>query len=188
VAVGRIAEGPASPILAKLRRDRQSTYGGLVLDAREMRSKRMIGFYAWTPQATESARGLPATALPLARALVQEDLGVLVAYTEADGYAVVAAGPRADALATAVRSRITGGAKQSAGSRQLAILREKRRSECILAASVSGNRFAALVGSDAGALRSALGATEAAVPPGLIAVAGFRAESGLDLAARVVYR
>ncbi|MHC4407881.1 MAG: hypothetical protein ACYS0F_02625 [Planctomycetota bacterium] len=188
VAVGRVAEGPASPILAKMRRDRQSTFGGLVLDAREMKSKRLLGFYAWIPQATPSATGLPGTVLPLLQALVQEDEGVLVTYAEADGYAVVAAGPRADALARAVRKRIAGGAKQSAGSRQLAILQERNGGECILAAVVAGEQFTALVNSDADALRSMLGAAAGAVAPRLIAVAGFRAESRIDLAARVIYR
>jgi len=189
VAVGRIAAGPASPILAKLRRGRRESFGGLVLDVREVKQKGLLGWYAWVPQAVASDAGLPRTALPLLGALVSEDDGVPVAYAEAEGYAILAAGARADLLASAVHRCVTGGATQSAGARQLAILRDRRDDgDCILAVVVAGNRFEGLAPSDAGALRSLLGATEKAVAPAHLVVAGFRAEAGLDLEARVIYR
>ena len=187
IAVGRVAAGPASPVLAKLRRNRRTTFGGLVLDAREMKTRRMLGYYAWVPLAEPSETGLPRTALPMLGALVQEDEGVLVACTEVEGYAVLAVGPRADKLARAARRRIAAGAKQSAGTRQSAILRERHGGECILAAVIVPELFADMADSDAGALRSALGATTDANPPKLIALAGFRTGPQLALAARVIY-
>jgi hypothetical protein len=188
VAVGRIAEGPASPILAKLRRGRRHSFGGLVLDEREVKGKGMLGWYAWTPQAAPRDAGLPRTALPLLAALVQEDEGLRVTYAEAEGYAIVAAGPRSDLLASAVHRCVTRGATQSAGARQLAILRDRGEGDCVFAAVVAGNRFGGLMESDAGSLRSLLGATAKGVAPELITIAGFRAGTGLDLQVRVIYR
>jgi len=189
VIVGRIADGPASPVLAKLRRAPRTTFGGLVLDARDTGSQVIRGFFAWAPQAAPDDAGLPRTAAPALVSVVREDLGVPVAYAEAEGYGIVAAGGRADLLAKAVRRRVVQGRTQSEGARVLALLRERAGGECILAAVVAGDRFGGLAGEDAGALRALLGATADGRPPDLVVVAGFRDdEEGLALRTEVHYR
>ncbi|MHC4954035.1 MAG: hypothetical protein ACYTGZ_09100 [Planctomycetota bacterium] len=191
VAVGEIADGPASPVLAKLARARRTTFGGLVLDEREA-SRGLTGFYAWMPQ-TEAKIAPPATLAPILRDLLSEETGVHVTFLEAEGYAVVAAGPRADVLARAVRKSVVSGAKGSAGTRQLALLRERsgQRSqgsaECIIGAVVAGSKLDSMPPADRAELRRLLGAKDSAVAPRIIVLAGFRDADALKLEGTLVY-
>jgi len=76
VAVGTIADGPPSPVLAKLLKSGRTTFGGLVLDEREAK-KGLTGFYAWCPQ-PEPQMDLPDSLATVLDNLLREDAGVLV--------------------------------------------------------------------------------------------------------------
>ncbi|MEM8886116.1 MAG: hypothetical protein AAGD14_18775 [Planctomycetota bacterium] len=193
VAVGLIAEGPDSPILTKLRRESRTTFGGLVLDARELtgkdKQKGRGGFYAWIPESAPTIEGLPMVAQEMLIPLVDEDRGVPVSYARTEGYGIVAAGPRADLLVRRVRQFVEAGARMSAGTLQLRSIRDRGgEAPLVFAAIVAGTRWDALESADATALRAALGANADAEPPKLIVLAGFREEDRLALHGRIVFQ
>ena len=192
VAVGLVAAGTPSPVLAKLRQARRTTFGGLVLDARETGARGVHGFYAWIPQPEPRLDGLPESLLkPLAN-LLSDEIGLNVAYSEAEGYAVVAAGPRADLLARKVRGRIVAGARGSQATYQLGVVRERGGPGCVFGAVVNGSALAGLVPTDRAALSALLGAGHDATAPKVIAIAAWPNadgdDGGLKLHGRVVYR
>jgi hypothetical protein len=187
--VGRIADGPASPVLAKLLRDGRDSFGGLTLDEREVKGKSLRGYFAWVPQATANASGLPTTALALLGNLVDEDVAVPVTYAEDDGIAVVTAGKASDSIARAILKRVRAGMQRSTASSQAASMRQEADGECVWIAAVSGRRLASLASADIAALRAIFHAGETASAPKLIVVAGFRRETGtgIGVRARVLY-
>jgi len=189
VAVGMRSQGPPSPVLAKLRGARRTTFGGLVLDARDVPSKRIQGFFAWVPQATPQLEGLPDSLTGLLGDLVSDETGVKVAYTEAEGYSVVAIGPRADLLARKVRRHLVEGARGSLATHHLGVVRERGGAGCVLGIVVRGGGLEGLAETDRSALRALLGAGETATAPKFIAIAGWPSEDGsLRLNGRILYR
>jgi hypothetical protein len=187
VAVGMIADGVASPVLAKLPNARRTTFGGLVLDARET-SAGLTGFFAWCPEPQPELE-VPDSVAPVLNNLLREEAGVPVSFWSAERYAVVAAGPRADALAQNVARRVTSGTQGSAGSRQLEQVRRRGRSDCILGAIISGAGLAGMAPADRDRLGSMFLAGAEAVAPKLLVLAAFRDEStNLRLEGRLIYR
>jgi len=187
VAVGTIADGLASPILAKLAKSRRTTFGGLVLDEREA-SRDVIGFFAWCP-VPEPDLSVPESVSNTIVDLLREEAGVHVSYLTAEGYAVVAAGPRADVLARQVGRRIVGGARGSVGGRHLDQLRRRGGEGCIFGAVIASKGLAEMAKPDRAATRALFHAGSDAVPPRLIVLAGFRDEDdGLRLEGLVAYR
>jgi hypothetical protein len=187
--VGRVAEGPASPVLTRLARDGRNSFGGLTLDEREVKGKSLHGFFAWVPQATVQAAGLPTTAASLFAELVDEDAAVSVCYSEREGMAVVTAGKAADAIARAIRKRVGEGIQRSTASSQIATMREQAKGDCVWVAAISGQRLAGLAAADIASLRAMFFAGDAATAPKLIVVAAFRREAGVGIGirARVLY-
>jgi len=189
--VGHIAAGPASPVLAKLARDRRSSFGGLTLDGREVKGKSLRGFFAWVPQAKTNATGLPTTAVALLADLSDEDVSVPVTYAEAEGVAVVTAGKNADSVARKILKRVRDGMRSSSATAQIAAMQEREgdSSERIWGAAVSGRRLAGLASADIAALRAMFHCGEAATAPKLIVIAAFRRKAGatIGIRARVLY-
>jgi hypothetical protein len=187
VAVGLIAQGPASPVLAKLAKASRTTFGGLVLDSRETKSG-VLGFFAWCPQ-PEPNTDLPDSLATTLDNLLSEEAGVLVSFVSADGYAVVAGGPNADTLAQKVARRVVAGAQSSVGGRHLDRLRRRGGDDCIFTAVVSGAGLAGMAKGDLANLREMFHAGPEATAPKLIVVAGFRRESDvLGIEGSVAYR
>jgi len=188
VAVGLIAEGPASPVLAKLAKASRTTFGGLVLDYRETKGKDLLGFYAWCPQ-PEPNTDVPDSLATSVDGLMSEDAGVLVSYLAAEGYAVVAAGPHADALAKKVGRRVVSGAQSSMGGRHLRVLERRGGEDCVFTAVVSGAGLSGMAKTDLVALRGMFHAGPEATAPKMIVLAGFRRDTNtLNLEGTIVYR
>ena len=185
--VGRIAEGPASPILAQLgQRDRHS-FGGLTLDKRDVKSKKMRGFYAWVPQANATPDGLPNTAVGMLANLVDEEMGVSIAFVETEGFAILTAGKTADTLARSIQRRVESGMKMSSGGRTIASMQQTTEGECVWAAVVSARRLAGLAAGDIAALREMFFAGDTATAPKLITAAAFRQKDAIAVRAQVEY-
>jgi hypothetical protein len=185
VVVARDADSAVSPILKKLRSDERSSFGPLVLDRREA-PKGLVGWDAWVAQAQPQIEDLPECLWSAVDRLADESKGVPVAYSAFGGWSVVAAGPRADALAKAARSRLEGGAARSPGAEELRRLRDSGEGDYVLGVVVEAGA-AELPAADLAALRALFGDAEGARGPRAVAVAGFRASGGLDLRVRVLY-
>jgi hypothetical protein len=191
VALGRAADGPASPILAKLRTRLRTEFGALVLDAREA-PRDVVGLSAWVVDAEPELAGLPETAWGLLDGLAGgADGGLAIACTEWEGWCVFACGRRADLLARAVRRRLAAGSARSPGSVELMRARERAQAagagDYVIGIVVDAERFGALAESDRAALRALVGASEAAEAPRVVAVAGLRRNGELALEGRVLY-
>ena len=187
VAVGLIAKGPASPVLAKLAKADRTTFGGLVLDFRETKEK-LLGFYAWCPE-PEPNTDLPDSLATSLDNLMSDEAGVHVTYASAEGYAIVAAGPNADSLARKVRARVVSGTQSSVGGRQIEVLRRRGGDDCVFAAVVSGAGLSGMADADRARLREMFLAGPEATAPKLIVATGFRRDGNtLRLEGTIVYR
>jgi hypothetical protein len=184
VVVAREGEGPASPVLRKLRDDERSSFGPLVLDRRDAAAG-LSGWFAWIAQAKPELEDLPECFWGTAGALADESTGVPVAYAAFDGWAVVAIGPRADALARSTKSRLEGGSTRSPGAVELRRLREGG-GEYVIGVVVEP-LVADLPAADVAVISASFGGAQGARGPKAVAVAGFRAGTALDLRARVLY-
>ena len=118
--------------------------------------------------------------------LSDESKGVSVAHAAFGGWSVVAVGPRADQLARATKSRLSGGSSRSPGGEELRRLRGEGRGDYVIGVVVEAGVMD-LPLADLAAVRAAFGGSEGARGPRAIAVAGFRADAALDLLARVLY-
>jgi hypothetical protein len=189
VAAGRIAGGPPSTILAKLRRSSRTEFGALILDAREA-PRGVIGLAAWIADPRPALEGLPQSTWNLVGDLCGgEERGLLFAYAEEKEWFILGAGRGADNLVRMVRRRLSTGSKRSFGSQVLRQVRERGAddSEYLLGVVVVPPLLAGLPDTDRAALWATFGATGKAVEPRAIAVAGSRSENGLALEGRLLY-
>lgn len=185
VVVARDGDGPASPILRKLRADERSSFGALVLDRRDA-PKGLEGWDAWVAQGDPQIEELPECLWGTAGALGDESKGVQVAYAAFSGWSVAAMGPRADQLARATKSRLESGSTRTAAAEELRLLREAGGDYVI--GVVIEPALAELPAADLAAVRALFGAAEGASGAKGVAAAGFVApDGGLDLRVRVAY-
>jgi hypothetical protein len=185
VVVARDGEGAASPILKKLRADERSAFGPLILDRREAPAG-LLGWFAWVAQAQPELEDLPECLWGAVDRLSDESKGVPVALAAFDGWSVVALGPRADQLARATKSRLSGGSSRSPGAEELRKLRGEGTGDYVIGVVVEA-RAMDLPLADLAAVRAAFGGREGARGPKAVAAAGFRADGALDLLVRVLY-
>jgi len=185
VVVAHDVEGQPSPVLAKLREADRYSFGPLVFDPRTA-GRDLCGWYAWVAQAQPQIEHLPECLWDTVGGLADEEKGLPVAYAAFDGWSVLAAGPRADSLVRATRSRLLGGSERSAGAVQLFRLRGRGEGDYVLGIVVEPG-LAELPAADSAALRASFGLSADGQPPGAIAVAGFRADGALKLLARALY-
>ena len=185
--VGRVADGPPSPVLARLSRDVQSEFGGLVVETRETNSKSRTGFHVWVPQAKPKTEGLPETAMGLFADLINGDVAVTIAHGQTEGIAVLTAGRDADSLARAILRTVREGMSRSSGGSHLVDMKQKREAPCVWSAIVAPRRLASLAASDRATLGAWLHAGDAPELPRVIAVGAFREPDGIGVEAVVVY-
>lgn len=186
VALGRVAGGPTSPVLARVRRERRSAFGPLVLDARD--GEGVTGFHAWIAEGRPALEGLPEAAWPLAAALCGgEEGGLPLAFLEQEGWWVFGGGPRADLLVRDAARRLRQGSQRSPGSASLQTVRERGRGDYVLGIVAERGGLLGLPAADRAALAAALGALPDARAPEAVAVAGFRRDGAIAIEGRALY-
>ena len=188
VAIGRIGEGPPSPLLAGVRSHARSSFGPLVLDARREAPKGIIGHYAWLTEPKPVLKGLPESLWGLVGDLTGgEDGGLPTAYVAPSRWFVFGAGRRADRLVASVYKRLRGGAQSSAGSRALRAARERGKGDYVLGLVLSGSGFDGLAANDRKQIARLLHAGENAQMPDTIALSLFRDGEEIRLEGRALY-
>jgi len=188
VVLGRIADGPPSPILARIGKHARTSFGVVVLDTLPLARRDLLAYRAWIVDAEPKLENLPETAWRLLAGLSGgENAGVPIVYAEQDGYFMAAAGPRADILVSSVRRRIRTGTTRSIGSTELRGARERGKGDYVLGVILAGTGFAELAESDRAVLRATLGAGPGATPPSSISVAALRDGDELELVGRALY-
>ncbi len=187
--VGKIAAGPPSRVLNKMRKGGRHVFGSLVIDSeREDRmAKGILGFYAWVAQAELNVKGLPESLWDCARVLCDSSHGLGLAYTEHEGYFAFAAGEGADTLAQTIRRRLRGGPKRSRSAWMLHELRQASGREYVLGIIASGPGMAGAAAADRAALERIFGASSGSGAPRAVAVAVFREGKTLELDGRVAW-
>jgi hypothetical protein len=190
VAIGRLAEGEPSPILARLKQGNRISFGALVVDPRET-PKGLLGFGAWLVDPDPRPDGVPTSALNLLVGLAGgEDDPLPVSVTEAEGWFFLGAGPRGDLLVQATRQRLLrSGAARSPGSQALFDLRSSGdRDDYVLGVVFSGAGLEGLDEGDRAGLARMVGLGAKARRPASLAIAGFKsATDELELLARLLY-
>ncbi|MHC4667663.1 MAG: hypothetical protein ACYTFD_04585 [Planctomycetota bacterium] len=187
VVLGSLGPGPPSPILAKLRRDERSSFGALVLDRRDAPAG-LLGWAAWVAEPEPRLEELPQCTWGWLDALSSEEKGLPLAYARWKGSFVVAAGPRADLLARAVRSKLAWGGSRSLGSFELLNLRQRGGDlDYVLGAVLAGSGLDGLPPADRQLLAALFGARPAARAPQAVAIAGFRRDGELAIEGRARY-
>jgi hypothetical protein len=186
VALGRTAAGPPSPVLARIRRQSRTSFGPLVLDARD--AEGITGLQAWIAEGQPALEGLPEAAWPLAASLCGgEEGGLPIAFLDPEGWWVLGAGPRADVLARDVARRLREGSRRSTGAALLDAARERGGGDYVLGAVAAHEGLRDLPAADRAALGAAFGALPDAKPPQVVALAGFRQDGALALEGRAAY-
>jgi len=188
VAYGKLAPGPDSPILAKLKKRDRMSFGPLIVDQRDA-PKGIAGWSVWIADPVPRLEGLPETAWPLLESMTSEEegSGLPVAYVQWEDRGILDLGPRADLLVRAVERRLADGTELSSGAAALAKLRDAGISRPVLGIVVQGAGLAELAPADRKALRALFGATDAARPPAYVTICGCRSPGGLLLTGRLEY-
>jgi len=188
VAYGKLAPGPDSPILAKLRKRDRMSFGPLIVDQRDA-PKGIAGWSVWLADPAPRLEGLPETAWPLLESMTAEEegSGLPVAYAKWEDRGILGIGPRADLLVRAVQRRLAQGTELSPGAATLAKLRGAGETGPVLGVVIQKAGLAELAAADRRALRALFGATDTARPPAYIAICGRGSPAGLELTGRLEY-
>jgi hypothetical protein len=184
LVAGKRAPGADSPILARAREARRSSFGPLVLDRREA-PRGVLGWLAWFTEPAPQVDTLPDAAVALVGPATREADGVPVAYLERESWFAFAIGRRADYLVRLTQHRLLEGGRHEEST--LALRHMSDTGDCVLGAVFDGRGLDGLSPADRAALTALFGAGENAVRPDYAVVAAFREGDRIAVESRIRY-